>query len=234
MPVNLSGSTAAIVVVASNRRSVVRFRDAWVLGLQDVTCAAVMVGMKKSVVAVLGFVIVCGLAGAGAIGFVIGLRHGEGERLRQSQADRQHQAQIAHQRRIDCDAIVSVFHQAVDAVHSVEKLANTEQKGRENALVNKLAALDISSCPQDFRLAWFDYVTALQKDRRDTGGAALLDLLLGVTAVVSQQYPLAASEGSKVLAHAQTKQQEENAVSDALANVKRIAIRHGVVFRPIP
>lgn len=43
--------------------------------------------MKKSVVAVLGFVIVCGLVGAGAVGFVIGLRHGEGERLRQSQAD---------------------------------------------------------------------------------------------------------------------------------------------------
>lgn len=125
---------------------------------------------------------------ARAIAFLIlgAVVTGCGPSAKEKEAERERADTLAHEaaekarHERDRAALVDVYRQ-VKAVEKECTIVRGNRKqvnmGRVFTLYNKL---DTSKCPQDFRLAWFDYLTAWQAQRHHQGellleaGAALM------------------------------------------------------------
>lgn len=94
-----------------------------------------------------------------------------------------------------------------------------------------VASIDVSKCPKDFRLAWFDLETSMRKAAKPNteGFTALLE---GTGALLAGPVGtgLALEKGAEVLKSGQQYQEVQDAVQDAIRNVKRAAIAHGLIL----
>ena len=128
-------------------------------------------------------------------------------------------------------AIVNVFSEQTKAVtklqvklQGVKTLPDTQRTLKDYA--QAVQAIDVSWCPTDFRLAWFDYVSAVTDlSEKNLAASAIKDVLALAMSVYTKDGKLT-----------------ENVMQDAdilsnprscLRRCQRIAIGYGVRFRPI-
>ena len=84
--------------------------------------------------------------------------------------------------------------------------------------------IDADDCPTDFRLAWFDYVQAVHH-LASLGG---LDAILSGAEMIGAGYTR-----SPFLAEDAVRRLKRDNILARFERLERIAIKHGVAFRPI-
>lgn len=187
------------------------------LGLQDVSISAVMTDMKMGLI--LGCI--CAFLLGGLAVFLVQRNHTEA--VRHDRLLRQ---------RADANEIIAVLKQVSEAAKQPKKVGRGG--GNQMAVASKLVAgIDTSRCPKDFRLAWFDLGVAAQKASRPNSDALVALVVGGVELASGVGAAAAASTTLPTLAKSGQKHQDaQDAFADALLNVKRVAIQHGVIFHP--
>lgn len=89
--------------------------------------------------------------------------------------------------------------------------------------------IDTSGCPQDFRDAWLDYISACRRVEADPG--AFQDLVvIGVELYVAA--PTALHGGESLLKHDQQRKHDKAEAGVALDGLKKAAMHHGVEWIP--
>ena len=129
------------------------------------------------------------------------------------------------------DAMVNVFSEqskaAVDLkneLHERRSLSQTQRDLREFA--QAVQAIDTSSCPKDFRLAWFDYASAVTDlSRKNLEASAIKD-------AVELEASVWMKDG-KLAEDAMQDADSPNRVAQCFRRCQRIAISHGLSFHPV-
>jgi len=147
--------------------------------------------------------------------------------------------QKAERQRAYCAAIIEIL----DKYRKASK-AQFETRGPApyTHYVHDISAFDLSKCPKGFQEAWVDYVASFQKLTNDLNAGRRADLsrlLQGGIGLITAE-----SGGGLMVAHAvdgmakdkakqaQSNNLDENALIDAAAKLKKIAVHYGVVFHP--
>ena len=111
-----------------------------------------------------------------------------------------------------------------DELHGRRSLSQTQRDWKDFA--QSLQAIDASSCPKDFRLAWFDYVSAVTDlSHKIQTANALKD-------AVELEMSVWMKDG-KLAEPAMQDLDASNRMAECFRQCQRIAITYGVSFHPV-
>jgi hypothetical protein len=136
---------------------------------------------------------------------------------------------------VSAQAIIAVFNQraaiAKECVQPVLALNGRQKTKRGKPMKtfdtrlfdNRIHSIDVAACPEKFRLAWLDYVHAVDQAIEATRNSEILnDSILGMIGV--------ATRSAKLANNLEKPGEARDALEQAEYSLERVAVEYGVVF----